>query len=223
MDVGRRGQPRQEGRVFYRVPTPEATPAQDLVAPPGTQHDADAQDAPGQHGPLTEPDGPTFIDPTGYQHGHREDEGHRKAHEAGVEQWRVSRHEWIVLQQGVRSGALRRMNEIWHEGIGRSGHETHEEGRHGKEHQCGPLHHAIGYVVTITNNHHHQQRRQQQCPQQDGAFEGTPHSRHRINRGRERGVVFGHIGEIEVVRQQGYLHNYDCRERAGQPHDGNGQ
>src|SRR5664280_838142 len=85
MDVGGRGQPGQQRGVLDRVPSPKAAPAEHLVTPPGPEHDADRQGAPGEHRPTTLLKGPAVLDPTGDEHGDGEGEGHRETHESGVE------------------------------------------------------------------------------------------------------------------------------------------
>ena len=93
VDVGGAGEPRQEAGVLDRVPRPVAAPAEHLVAPPGAEHDADGEEAPGEQRPAAGLQQPALADPPGHQRGDGEGERHGEADVAEVEHRRVERHE----------------------------------------------------------------------------------------------------------------------------------
>ena len=106
VQVGGAGEPGQERGVLDRVPRPVAAPAQDLVGPPGAEHDADGEEAPGEQRPAPGLDQPALAHPAGGQRGDGEGERHGEPDVAEVEHRRVERHEDVVLQQRVRPGPV---------------------------------------------------------------------------------------------------------------------
>ena len=121
----------QEGRVLDRVPRPVAAPAEDLVAPPGAEDDADGEEAPGEQGPAPGLDQPALADPAGDEAAHGEGEGDGEADEAEVEQRRVEGHQDVVLQQRVGPGPSVGMAPVdGAERVGRAEHQPEEERRH---------------------------------------------------------------------------------------------
>ncbi len=97
VDVGGRGQPRQQRRVLDGVPAPESAPAEYLVAPPRPEHDAEGERTPGEHRPTPLLQGPALLHSTGHEHRNGEGEGDAEAHKSQIEQRRVYRNQGIVL------------------------------------------------------------------------------------------------------------------------------
>ncbi len=100
------GQPRQEAGVLDRVPRPVAAPAEDLVAPPGAEHDADGEEAPSDQRPAAGGDEPALAQPAGGEGGDGEGERDGEPDVAEVQHRRVDRHQGVVLQQRVRTGPV---------------------------------------------------------------------------------------------------------------------
>ena len=108
VEVGGGREPRQEGGVLDRVPRPVAAPAEDLVAPPRAEDHPAGQERPGEEGPAPGLDQPPLTHPAGDEAGAGEGEGDGEADQTEVEQRRVERHQDVVLQQRVRTGAVGR-------------------------------------------------------------------------------------------------------------------
>ena len=87
-----------------RVPGPVAAPAEGLVAPPRTEHDAEGV-PPRQHGPSAGGDQPALADPAGDERCDRERKRHRESDITQIEDRRMERHQDVVLEQRIRAGA----------------------------------------------------------------------------------------------------------------------
>src|SRR5581483_6945924 len=97
VEEGGGGDPREESGVLHRIPGPIATPAQDLVAPPGAEDHADGQEPPGEQGPPPGVDEPSLADPTGNEAGAREGKWNREADQTEVQEWRVKSDQDVIL------------------------------------------------------------------------------------------------------------------------------
>ncbi len=129
--VRRRGEPRQTGGVFHRIPGPVATPAQLFVRPAHAEHVADGQKQEREQHPLARGDDPFVVEPAGYQRGHAERKRYRAPDEARVQRRRVDDHP-VVLQQRVQALAVGpRTGDV---GLERVGAEEHQHRKKTDDH-----------------------------------------------------------------------------------------
>ena len=61
VNQGGADQPGHERRVFHRIPEPPAAPAELIIGPPASHHDADREEHPGDRGPGARPARPGCI------------------------------------------------------------------------------------------------------------------------------------------------------------------
>ena len=167
MDERRAGQPRQEGRVLDRVPGPVAAPAEGLVAPPRTEHDAEGEVPPRQHGPPAGGDQPALTDPAGDERRDRERERHRESDITQIEDRRMERHQDVVLEQRIRAGAVVARRRIERgKRRRRADHQQEEERAHHEEREHHPLHHRVVAVVAELHDDRNDITAQHEHPQQ---------------------------------------------------------
>ena len=92
VNEGRADEPGQEGRVFNRVPTPVAAPAEHVIGPATAEQQAETEEQPRDQRPAA-----CRLDPVGRQvargqRRHREREGDDEAGEAEIQHRRVNDH-----------------------------------------------------------------------------------------------------------------------------------
>ena len=165
MDIGGRREPRQQRGVLDGIPPPKAAPAEDLVAPPRAEHDAERERTPGEHRPAALLERPAFLDSAGDEHRDREGEGNAHPNEAEVEQGRVHRDEWIVLQQRVGSGALLNRGGAMDEGVGRTHHQEREEGADREQHDGRPADDRIVALAPVVEDDGERERALEEHPE----------------------------------------------------------
>ena len=172
VDVGRPHEPRHEGGILDWVPTPKATPPENLIAPPGTKNDTHRQGGPGKQRPATGVDLPGLSHSTRNQHGDSKCERNGETHHSDVQQWRVNRYEWVVLQQGIRPRPARwNRSHAQCEGVGRSCHESEKEGQNSqKDGQC-PSNEKVRTLTAIPEQDSDDHERKHEPPQEDRALE----------------------------------------------------
>ncbi len=203
-------EPGDEGRVLDRVPAPVAAPREDHVGPPGAQADAQREEEPAAEGPPLR-----ALDPLGVaaplpHGGEGEGEGHGQADVAEEERGRVQHH-GRVQQQRVEAGR-HRPGRRGQERVGAAvdGHEGREERADGAQDEHGAGGEAVVVAPRRANGEEAGGQRQQQQPEQERPLLPGPEAGQTIER-RERGVrVLGHVGEGEVLGQEG-----DHEHRAG--------
>ncbi len=211
VQVGRPAEPRQQGRILHRVPAPETTPAEHLVRPPGTQHDAHGEEGERHQGPAPALDLPAVPHPARGQHPDGEGEGHGEDDEADVEERRVDRHQRVVLEERIRSEPLRHAGG-GDEGVGRTDHEAEEEGGDDVEDERGVADDRIVREAAVAPHEDGRDDREYEAPQQDGPRQRGPHARDRVQQRRDRAVVLGHEHQREVVRHERVLHRTGGKE-----------
>jgi len=74
--------------------------------------------------------------------------------------------ERVVLQQGVRTGALEHLGPVVNERIGRTAHQAQEERTHAEEHDGGPRHHVVIGASSVVVQDEHDDGAEQQRPEQ---------------------------------------------------------
>ena len=102
----RAGEPGKEGGVLHRIPHPVAAPAENVISPGGTQHDAGALEKPGDDGPAARGVNPAVAGRFRNQRRHGEGEGNREPHVAEIKHRRMNHHR-PILQQRIQAHAVR--------------------------------------------------------------------------------------------------------------------
>ncbi len=212
--VDQRGtdQPRHERGVLHRVPEPPAAPAEFVVGPPGAEHDADAEEGPGDDRPRPRPAGPGGVEPPAEQRRDGEGERHREADVAHVEHRRV--HDQAdVLQQRVEVAAIRRgLRQQAVEGVGGHDQEQQEADADDPHHAQHAGQHVLRQLPGEDRNGEGPAAEDQR-PEQQGALVGAPHGAELVIPGQRAVGVAGDIGDGEVV----------VHERPGQAAEGERQ
>ena len=99
VEEGGAGEPGHERGVFDRVPAPVAAPAELHVGPAAAEQDAAAEEEPRDERPAPGARDPGGVEPPGPQRRHAVRERDHEAHEAGVEDRRVDRHDRVLEQR----------------------------------------------------------------------------------------------------------------------------
>ena len=194
------GQPREQRRVLDGVPAPVPAPAEDLVAPPRAEDDADGEEPPGDEGGASGVLEPALTEPAGDQCRHRERERNREPDVAEVEHRRVERHQRVVLQQWVRAATVewdRPVDEL--ERVRRDRHEDEEEECDREAHEQRPRDHRVLEPVPEPPRGHRDVPGEDQRPEQDRAFERGPQAGDREEQRGAPCVVVGDVLDREVV------------------------
>ncbi len=190
-------QPGQEGGVFYRIPEPPAAPAELVIGPPGTQHDAGGEKDPGAERPGAAPVGHGAIEPARMQRRHGEGEVDRKTDVTEIEQGRVE-DKADILQHGVEIAPLQRPREL---AVKRAGEDQgieaeqpddqpHDGQYPGADQRIDPL---------GAKSYQSAPQPQRKDEEQHGALVAAPHSR-QLEAQRQGAVgVLGHIDQGKVI------------------------
>ncbi len=211
MEIGRAGQPGKQRCVLDRVPGPVPAPAQHLVAPPRTEHDAEGEEAPRRHGPPSGLEQPALADSTRDERRDREGERNGESDVPGVEHRRMERDEQVILEQRVRTGADEISGDIdGHERVRRARHQGEEERSDAVEHDHRPAEQRIGAPVPELHHDGGDVDREHQGPQQDRTLQGGPDGREVEQ--RRRGVAPDLLDEGHGVVPLEQRHFHD-RER----------
>ena len=217
VQVGGAGEPRQQRRVLDRVPRPVAAPAEHLVGPPGAEHDADGQEAPGEQGPAAGGEQPPLAHPAGDQRGDGEGERDGEADVAEVEHRRVERHQDVVLQQRVRSGPVERApgSTVVN---GLAGPSMRPKKKMPTTSSVSSAQPTSGSVRRARNLWAMTRgvAGQHQGPQQDRPLERGPHGGDVEQRRRAGRAVVGHELEGEVAGDQRPFHRDGGEDGAGE-------
>ena len=221
VQVGRAHQPGQEGGVLDRIPPPEPAPAEDLVGPPRSEQDPHGEEGPGEQGPPPGLPLPVLVEPARDQRGDGEGEGQREPDQAEVEHGRVDEDQRVVLEQRIGAWTVGR-DGTGHmlEGVGRPQHQPEEEGGHHVDHQRGPRHQGVARPPSEPPDHGGGVAAQHRSPEQDGAGQGRPQPGDGVEPRRRATVVGGHVGEREVVGEQGVLHGHHGDDASHQDQGG---
>ncbi len=102
------------------------------------------------------------------------------------------------------------------EGVGRAEHEPEEEGDDDVDDEGRPPDQRVGGSSSEAPDHGRGVAAEDDGPQQDGPGQGRPQSGDRVQRGRGAAVVVRHVGEREVVGEEGVLHGHDRHQPAEQ-------
>ena len=200
-------EPRQQRCVLDRVPGPEPAPAEDLVGPPGAEHDADGQARPGEERPAAGLALPGVVQPPGDQGGHRWARKGGETDQPQVEHRGVEEDQRIVLEEHVGPESVRG-DPSGHmgEGVCRAEHEPEEEGGHHVDGQGGPGHQVVLGPLAEPPDHRGGVPPEDERPEQDRSRQCRPHPGDRVEQRGRPAVVVGDIGEGEVVGDEGALH-----------------
>ncbi|MNZ64235.1 hypothetical protein D3C78_824020 [compost metagenome] len=202
--VDQRGahQPGHEGGVFHRVPEPPAAPAQLVVGPPGAEHDADAEEGPGDDGPGPRPARPGRVQAAAEQGGDGEGEGHREAHVAHVEHRRVD-DQAEVLQQRVEVVAVGR--HVRQQAVERVGSDDQEQQEADADHPHHRQHAGQHLLRQLAGEHRYGEgpAAEDQRPEQQRTLVGAPDGAELVVPGQRAVGVAGHVGHREVIHHEG--------------------
>ena len=152
---------------------------------------------------------PAFAEAAGDETRDREHEWDREPDETEVQQWRVKRHEGMVLEQRVGAVAVDRWGAQRPERVGRPQHEREEEECDDEPDEVGPCHHRIGGARPEAVGDEGKVAGEHESPEQDRAFERGPQPGDRKQQRRRPRVVLGDIPQREVVSDERPLHGND--------------
>src|SRR5690242_1438688 len=180
MQERRSGEPREERRVFNRIPSPIAAPAKYRVRPVSTEKNPAGQKAPGNHGPTTRNVDPFLTWILHDEGAQRKSERHRKPHISQVQHRRMNNHLGI-LKERIESVSI-----CWdvaaHKGKWR-GSEVQQEDKEqldgGKNRGgiCCEL-----YINLVPQTQHKPISTKQEGPEQQGTFLSRPERRELVRR-----------------------------------------
>ena len=194
-------QPRNEGRVLNGIPEPPAAPAELVVGPPGSEHVARRQEAPGDDRKTRrEVDGRLRPAARKQQRAHGR-EHQRQARIAHEEHGRMQDHA-DVLQDGIEVTTVgRHHRQVAQERIRREEQERAEAREHRKHQPLKPRREEP--VGAPDEARPGRADRHEPDPEEHRAFVRAPEGRGLVG-GRELGVgVICDVGDGEIVGQEG--------------------
>ena len=205
MQKRRAAEPREQGSVLHRVPSPVAAPAEHVIGPRRAQHHAGALEQPRDQRPAACGENPGVARLPRDQRADGEGERHREADVAEVQHRRVDRHR-RVLQQRAQAVAVRHRRDqlVYRQHLERVGDEVvehQEEGLNRGQHPDHPGHH-VAMLAAVGEDYDRRVRGQQEAPQQQRAFLSAPPRRILVQHGHGAVGMLGNVGEAEIAGDQ---------------------
>src|SRR6185437_12035243 len=214
MQKRRPGQPWHQRRIFHRIPSPVAAPAQNRISPMRTHKDADCQEQPRHHRPAPRNVDPLLTRIPHHQRAQRKRERNREAHIPQIQQRRVHHHLGI-LQQRIQSKSIRMSSRRQRKRHGRKIQKKKEENLHSGQNGRGICRQL--YVHLVPHPQHKPVACKQQRPQQQRAFLPRP-KRSKLVSPRQRAVrVVQDIRDPKIIRKSA---PDQCESRAQNRNEG---
>ena len=217
MQVGGAGQPRQEACVLDRIPSPDAAPAEHLVAPPAAEDDAGREEAPGEERPAPCLEQPALSHTTGDERGDGERERDAHADVAEVEHRRVEQHEHVVLQQLVRAPSVLDERRRGGEGVRGEERQRVEERADREQHDHRPGDERIGAAGAVAERDRSRVAAEHEDPQQQRTLERAPQCGEVVQRRCGAGADLLDVLQREVPRDERPFHRRE-RQDTGERH-----
>src|SRR5262249_35208951 len=175
-----------------------AAPADQVIAPPTADEQAQGEEVPGDDRPAPR-DGDPLLAGTAHQEGgHGEGVGHGEAREAQIERHGVRDHPRI-LEERVEAAPVRRDGLEALEGRSGHRHDEQEEGEDAQHHREDPGV-ELGLATPVLDDHDEGVDGQHPRPEDDRALEGAPQRGYAVVEGRAPIRIEGDVADGAAER-----------------------